>query len=89
VRIAVHLLGKSAHDDLLGSGATARFSMLRQLVGAFEKARTYDLGAVSFRKGDACDSPANQEVVAQGKSRRPAPPLTIRPSRCPMGEVGA
>jgi hypothetical protein len=42
-----------------------------------------------FRNGDACVSPANQEVVAQGKSCRPVPALPIRPSNNTMGEVGA
>jgi hypothetical protein len=63
--------------------------MLHLLVCAFQKARTHDSGAVLFRNGDACDSSANQEVVAQGKSRRPVPQLPIRPSSSPMGEVGA
>jgi hypothetical protein len=63
--------------------------MLHLLVCAFEKARTHDSGAVLFRNGDACVSPANQVVVAQGKSCRPVPALPICPSKNPMGVVGA
>jgi hypothetical protein len=63
--------------------------MLRLMTGTFQKARVHDSGAVLFRIGDACDSPANQESVAVGKSRRPVPALRIRPSGSPMGEVGA
>jgi hypothetical protein len=63
--------------------------MLHLLVSAFEKARMHDSGAVLFRNGDTCNCPANQEPVAQGKSRRPGPRLLDHPSEDPMGEVGA
>jgi hypothetical protein len=67
--------------------------MLHLLVSAFEKARMHDSGAVLFRNDDACNSTANQETVAKGKSRWAVPslrpPLRDRPSESPMGEVGA
>jgi hypothetical protein len=63
--------------------------MLHLLVSAFEKARMHDSGAVLFRNDDACNSTANQETAAKGKSRWAVPPLPDRPSESPMGQVGA
>ena len=47
--VVVHLVGKSAHDNLLRSGATARRSIVRPVPGALVEARTHNSAAVTSR----------------------------------------
>jgi hypothetical protein len=72
--VAVHLLGESAHDDLLGfrsrsagdMGYSARISMLRLMSDASVKARAHNWAAVVSRLGDAVGGWAAVLRVVQG-----------------------
>ena len=67
-RIAEHLLGKSAHDNLLGGQAPVpSSSMLRLPVHTFREARVHDWEAVVSRIGDVA---AHWDIVVQAKPSR-------------------